>query len=181
MCHRPQRVSQISQRRLTFYVHGMYIELVSAATIWGLHFDAFIGQWSGFPLVSCYARAFFCWLSNVKCMITLPLGHFNICHEYISARKCISKCRVHDDAILFRPWCVKKPSNCLQGSFDYSFQCVLLIHLGRVAHICVNKLTTIDSDNGLSPGRRQAIIWTNDGILLIGPFGTNFSEILIEI
>ena len=48
-------------------------------------------------------------------------------------------------------------------------------------HICVGKLTTIGSDNGLSPGRRQAIIWTNDGILLIGPLGTNFSEILIEI
>ena len=27
--------------------------------------------------------------------------------------------------------------------------------------------------------RRQAIIWTNAGILLIGPLGTNFSEILI--
>ena len=47
--------------------------------------------------------------------------------------------------------------------------------------ICVNKLTIIGSDNGLSPGRRQAIIWTNAGILLIGPLGTNFSEILIEI
>ena len=30
-------------------------------------------------------------------------------------------------------------------------------------------------------GRRQAIIGTNAGILLIGPLGTNFSEILIEI
>ena len=30
------------------------------------------------------------------------------------------------------------------------------------------KLTIIGSDNGLSPGRRQAIIWTNAGILLIG-------------
>ena len=39
----------------------------------------------------------------------------------------------------------------------------------------------IGSDNGLSPGRRQAIIWTNDGILLIWPWGTTFSEILIEI
>ena len=48
-------------------------------------------------------------------------------------------------------------------------------------HICVSKLTIIGSDNGLSPGRRQAIIWTNAGILLIGPLGTNFSEILIEI
>ena len=27
----------------------------------------------------------------------------------------------------------------------------------------------------------QAIIWTDAGILLIGPLGTNFSEILIEI
>ena len=39
----------------------------------------------------------------------------------------------------------------------------------------------IDSDNGLSPGRRQAIIWTNAGIWLIWPLGTNFNEILIGI
>ena len=57
----------------------------------------------------------------------------------------------------------------------------VLNHWGRVTHICVSKLTIIGSDNGLSPGRRQAIIWTNTGILLIGPIGTNFSEILIEI
>ena len=56
-----------------------------------------------------------------------------------------------------------------------------LTHWGRVTHKCVGKLTIIGSDNDLSPGRRQAIIWTNDGILLIGPLGTNFSEILIEI
>ena len=48
-------------------------------------------------------------------------------------------------------------------------------------HICVGNLTIIGSDNGLSPGRRQAIIWTNAGILLIGPLGINFSEILIKI
>ena len=42
-------------------------------------------------------------------------------------------------------------------------------------------ITIIGSCNGLSPERRQAIIWTNAGILLIGPLGTNFSEILIEI
>ena len=56
-----------------------------------------------------------------------------------------------------------------------------LTHWGRVTHICVGNLTIIGSDNGLSPGRRQAIIWTNAGILLIGPLRTNFSEILIEI
>ena len=50
-----------------------------------------------------------------------------------------------------------------------------------MTHICVSKLTIIGSDNGLSPNRRQAIIWTNAGLLLIGPLGTNLSEILIEI
>ena len=58
---------------------------------------------------------------------------------------------------------------------------VTLTHWGPVTHICVSKLTIIGSDNGLSPCRRQAIIWTNAGILLIRPLGTNFSEILIEI
>ena len=56
-----------------------------------------------------------------------------------------------------------------------------LTYWGRVMHICVSKLTIIGSDNGLSPGWRQAFIWTNVGILLIGPIGTNFSEISIEI
>ena len=57
----------------------------------------------------------------------------------------------------------------------------VLTHWGRVTHICISKLTIIGSDNGLSPHRRQAIIWTNAGILLIGPLGTNFSEILFKI
>ena len=52
---------------------------------------------------------------------------------------------------------------------------------GRLTDICVSKLTVIGSDNGLSPHRRQAIIWTNAGLLLIGPSGMKFSEILIEI
>ena len=41
----------------------------------------------------------------------------------------------------------------------------------------VGKLTIISSDDSLSPGRRQAIIWTNDGILLFVPLGRFFSEI----
>ena len=57
----------------------------------------------------------------------------------------------------------------------------MLTHWGQVMYLCVGKLTTIGSDNGLSPGRRQAIIWTSAGILLIGPLGTNCSEILIGI
>ena len=74
---------------------------------------------------------------------------------------------------------------------DWTVTCVIssnvqitlqpLTHWGLVTHKCVSKLAIIGSDNGLSPGRRQAIIWTSAGILLIGPLGTNFSEILIEI
>ena len=56
-----------------------------------------------------------------------------------------------------------------------------LTHRGRVTHKCISKLTIIGSDNGLSPGRRQAVIWTNAGILLIQTLETNVNEILIEI
>ena len=55
------------------------------------------------------------------------------------------------------------------------------ISRGRVTHICVINLTIIASDNGLSPGRRQVIIWTNERILLIELLGTKFSEILIKV
>ena len=48
-------------------------------------------------------------------------------------------------------------------------------------HTCISKLTTIGSDNGLSSGRRQAIIWINALILLIWTLATNFSEILSKI
>ena len=36
-------------------------------------------------------------------------------------------------------------------------------------YIFISKLAIIGSDYDLSPGRHQAIIWTNDGKLLIGP------------
>ena len=106
-----------------------------------------------------------------------------------------------DDVI----WCYQDQSSlaqvmtcCLMAPSHYVNQCWLisnetmskwnfydntnnLTHWGRVTHICISKLTIIGSDNGLSPGRCQAIIWTNDGILilLIGPMVTSFNEILI--
>ena len=58
---------------------------------------------------------------------------------------------------------------------------VFMSYSGRVTHIYVSNLIIIGSDNGLLPGRHQAIIWTNAGILLIEPLGTNFNEIVIEI
>ena len=75
----------------------------------------------------------------------------------------------------FAPWVQIHPTNN-----------AILTHWGRVTHICVGNLTIIGSDNGLSPERPQAIIWTKAGILLIGPLGKlqwNFnrnSNIFIE-
>ena len=48
-------------------------------------------------------------------------------------------------------------------------------HSGRVTHICVSNLATTGSDNGLLPDRRQAIIWTSAGTLLIRTLRINFS------
>ena len=94
-------------------------------------------------------------------------------------------------------WNAPKTTGLLHGFIAYNSQCklwltharkkfkctssrTLLTHWGRMTHICVSKLNIIGSDNGLSPVRRQAIIWTNAGMLLIRPLGTTFSEILIE-
>ena len=80
--------------------------------------------------------------------------------------------------------------NCIIIWHSYMFpsiwiMCLLpvniLTHWGRVMHICVSKLTIIGSDYGLSPGQRQAIIWTDAGILLMRTLVTNFSEKLREI
>ena len=54
---------------------------------------------------------------------------------------------------------------------------LILTHWGRVTHMCVSKLTTMGSDNGLSPGRHQDIIWTNAGILSIWTLETNLGNL----
>ena len=91
------------------------------------------------------------------------LGFLIKCNVY----KCLNfrrgACSIHEDGRM-RWW-----------------ESIPLTDWGRVTHKCLSKLAIIGSDNGLSPGRRQAIIWTNAEILLIGPLGTNFSEISIEI
>ena len=87
-------------------------------------------------------------------------------------------------------WCVLKRVPCTptannltdwtNRTYTKSDWNTILIHWDRVTHIRVNRLTNIGSDNGLSPDRRQAVIWTNAGILLIHTLGTNFSEILMR-
>ena len=105
----------------------------------------------------------------------------------------ILKVLIDDKSAMFQEmaWCYQATSHYLKPSWNNVDQDLWyyvasldydgLTHWGRARDICVGNLTTIGSDNGLSPGRRQAIVWTNAGILLIGPLGTNFCEILIAI
>ena len=69
----------------------------------------------------------------------------------------------------------------IKWTFEKYCNIILFTHWGRVTHIGVSKIAIICSDNGLSPGRRQAIIWTKAEILLIRTWGTNVYEILKEI
>ena len=90
--------------------------------------------------------------------------------------------RDNNSEIIFMSWRHHVMISLLHDSSDQTLDwSVELTHWGRMTHICVSNLTNIGSDNGLSPDRRQAIIWTIARILLIGPFRTNFSEILIKI
>ena len=60
----------------------------------------------------------------------------------------------------------------LSNIYDTSTKCVL--HNADLYESC--QLTIICSDIGYSPGRREAIIWTNARILLIEPFGTKLKK-----
>ena len=71
--------------------------------------------------------------------------------------------------------------NCFRKKFYFHFLSLLLLFVKAEWCTCISKVTIIGSDNGLSPPRDQAIIWTNAGILLIGPLGINCKEMLIEI
>ena len=89
----------------------------------------------------------------------------DICTQFCSALFC---CK-HFISFLWIIWFINPYFTGLHSSLRYSD-----------LYIYVSKLTTIGSDNGLSPYLRQAIIWTNDGILLIRTLGTKFNGILSE-
>ena len=114
----------------------------------------------------------------MTCCLMTPSHHLNQCWHIISkvpwhSSKGIIIRRSEDGNQLYKIACLKSHPD-LPGDNE-------LTHWGRVTHICVGILTSIGSDKGLSPERRQAIIWTNAGRLLIWPLRTNFNEILIEI
>ena len=116
--------------------------------------------------------------------------HVFVCHMFVillrNINNMINRCGIRTSVLcvhIFSPqfifclsnfptWWIEN-NNCQQNVRPYALRC--LTHWSRVTNICVGKLTTIGSDKVLSPGRRQAIIWTNANISLIGPLTTNFS------
>ena len=135
----------------------------------------------------------FLWICNkarLLCGAFWPLSHtcsitpYSV--PYAGLAHCVCLLLHYHTFSWFREKVVSSCFHVYSGSGRFGFSSAdnmqpILTHWGRVTHICVGKLTIIGSDTGLSPERRQAIIWTNGGLLLIGPLGTNFSEILIEI
>ena len=84
-------------------------------------------------LSSCKARATsLLWKPNIFVSINLDRSIFLSVHESVLPASYIQLIQVDD---------------------------YVLTHWSRVMHICISKLTIIDSDNGLLPGRCQAIIW----------------------
>ena len=151
----------------------------------------------------CCVKPCWCYLSQCQCVKPSPLSAAYMCQWMESALVQIMACHLFGTKPLSKPmlgYC-QLELNSLQWNFiklqNLSFAKIHLkmwsarmaailsrgelTHWGRVMHICISNLTIIGSDNGLSPGRRQAIIWTKDGILLIWTSGTNLSEILSEI
>ena len=145
------------------------------------------GQWCGvmFPLMSaCANNRINSWeAGELRC----PGPWFNIKTSSYQYRK--SHCG--DKTVVRSPYLQNGISNTGKMVSFYWIRalvvmnidvpCIMLAHWSRVTHIWVGNPTIIGSDNGLSPGRRQAITWTNGVIMSIGPVGTNFSDILISI
>ena len=124
------------------------------------------------------------------------------CKIHANCRQCLFKCHMHDILMnsckMFMTFHIYSIHNTYWIRMKLVWNtCPTLEHIivwpipwCSLSHnICnfllfnllASKLNIIGSDNGLSPGRRQAIIWTNAGIFLIVPLGTNSNKILIEI
>ena len=88
--------------------------------------------------------------------------------------------------VLSTHWCTNKVVATSQTTFSNAFHWRQVPPFASnfvisLRHIYVGKLIIIGSDNGLSPDRRQAIIWTNALSLSIWPLQTYFNEYLIKI
>ena len=142
-----------------------------------LHGRCLTYQFAKWPWKNTLAKLF----PNLSGVMTLLTGNRNDVFRNIKSLQLWPyRLWIHRSPVDHSP----KGHQCAKNSHVIMSPCIscnALTHWCRVTHICVSKLTIIGSDNGLSPGRRQAIIWTNAGISWTGPLRTNVSEILIKI
>ena len=125
---------------------------------------------SRYPYVLHYGGICLIWLEEVL----LKTHKFHIILASVQNNFCTSCHETHQS------WGTTRFSGPFIQDSLYWYYDNELTHWGRVTFInnmCISKLTTIGSDNGLMPGRCQAIIWTYVGILLIWILGTNLNEI----
>ena len=107
---------------------------------------------------------------NILCFTGHLCGEFTSPRQFPTQRPVTRSFDVFFDLRLNkRDWYIPLVMLSTWWNFAEILSEIFLTHWGRATHICVSELTIIGSDNGLSPERRQAIIWTNAGILLIGP------------
>ena len=102
---------------------------------------------------------------RIMCMLSLNLLYF-----------IITRCNISRASIF-----LEISKDILNDFLSLLIGSTILTHWGRLTHIYVENLTIICSDNGLSPGRCQAIIWIAAGLLSIGPLRTYFNEIWNKI
>ena len=93
---------------------------------------------------------------RIMCMLSLNLLYF-----------IITRCNISRASIF-----LEISKDILNDYLSLLIGSTILTHWGRLTHIYVGNLTIICSDNGLSPGRCQAIIWIAAGLLSIGPLRT---------
>ena len=108
-------------------------------------------------------------ISGLKQSYHDRVGHNTILHTTI-----------HNGWTAVRLWSHKRHPHSSPWVGSYAVSVMSLITSSPPIYALVNWVS-IGSDNGLSPGWHQAIIWTNAYVLSIRPQGTYFNEILFEI
>ena len=141
------------------------------------------------PINQCISSTQFIWfVAHRHAQITIPHYLYILIPSHCHEHHHVELCATRFNTVIYITQAETKFTKVTQNYSErntnkqrHTMYIIALTHWGRVTHICVSKRTIIGSDTGLSPVRLQAIIWTNAGILLIGPLGTNFSEILIGV
>ena len=108
-------------------------------------------------------------------------GRINVCLLWLSIglHVAMSWCLcLRNIAIMHQIWGIRVSLKMMIVSLRVN---LIITHLPLVLHICISEIDHHCSGYGLSPVRRQAIAWTNAGLLSIGLKGISFSEIWIGI